>query len=118
MGQPTTLVLLSGHERNVAVISSTKSPMARFRSMCSTSTTTETLWAFTTLQLNSPTSEADAASTLGNAKKDQFHFLFKGLDQVDFGNKDVDACLLGGMWGFAIDGDATADHTCVAALSK
>merc|ERR1711935_1327977 len=65
-------------------------------------------------------SEETTTSSLGNSKKDQFHLLLHGIDQVDFGNKDVEACLIGGMVGWmpADSIDASVDYTCMAGWSK
>ena len=41
-------------------------------------------------------SEAAAQTSLGNTKKDIAYVLVSGIDQVDFGNKSMNACLKGG----------------------
>ena len=42
------------------------------------------------------TSEANAQTTLGSTTKDIAYVLVSGIDQVDFGNKSMNACLKGG----------------------
>ena len=41
-------------------------------------------------------SESAAQTTLGNTTKDIAYVLVSGIDQVDFGNKSMNACLKGG----------------------
>merc|ERR1712157_383467 len=55
---------------------------------------------FSSITIQFGHSSEDGANTLGNAKKDQFHLLLHGIDQVDFGNKDQAACLAGAMIGW------------------
>ena len=42
------------------------------------------------------TSEDGVKTTLGSSTKDTFYVLVSGLDQVDFGNKNVNQCLKAG----------------------
>ena len=39
------------------------------------------------------------SSELGNAKKDLIYMSISGLDQVDFGNKDLSTCVTTGVIG-------------------
>ena len=39
------------------------------------------------------------SSELGNAKKDLIYMVISGLDQVDFGNKDLSTCVTTGVVG-------------------
>ena len=50
-------------------------------------------------------------SSWGNEKKDQFWFNVNGLDQVEFGAKDVTECLEGGQVGAASYDLSTEDWT-------
>merc|ERR1711893_45519 len=66
-------------------------------------------------------SEATAQTTLGNTTKDIAYVLVSGIDQVDFGNKSMNACLKGAMVGYMLPNtgyDATKDYTCIAGESK
>merc|ERR1711970_294095 len=56
------------------------------------------------------THDGESEKTLGNQYKDQFHLLFTGLDNVDFGAKDMEACLTGGMVGHS-SVDGACDYT-------
>ena len=92
------------------------------------------------------TSEAGAKTTLGNTTKDIAYLLVSGIDQVEWGNKNMNACLKGGkyltilkwiivsqflcfvipitnlaMVGYMLPStgyDATKDYTCIAGESK
>merc|ERR1719394_1170348 len=61
-----------------------------------------------------------AQTTLGNTTKDIAYVLVSGIDQVDFGNKSMNACLKGAMVGYMLPSsgyDATKDYTCIAGES-
>ena len=47
----------------------------------------------TKLILNFSANDDDSLSELGNAKKDQFYLEIEGLDQIDFGTKNMEACI-------------------------
>jgi hypothetical protein len=62
-------------------------------------------------------SESAAQTTLGSTTKDIAYLLVSGIDQVDFGSKNMNACLKGAMVGYMLPGsgyDATKDYTCIA----
>merc|ERR1719379_2738278 len=66
-------------------------------------------------------SESAAQTTLGNTTKDIAYVLVSGIDQVDFGNKNMNTCLKGAMVGYMLPSsgyDATKDYTCIAGESK
>ena len=46
-----------------------------------------------------------AETTLGNTKKDQIYLVLEGLDQVDFGTKDMVECLESVQAGTMLSGD-------------
>merc|ERR1719394_1881911 len=65
--------------------------------------------------------ESAAQTTLGNTTKDIAYVLVSGIDQVDFGNKNMNSCLKGAMVGYMLPSsgyDATKDYTCIAGESK
>lgn len=72
-----------------------------------------------TIQFGHTSETGDQKASLGNAKKDQFHLLLHGVDQVDFGTKDKAKCLAGAMIGWMHNNNgATTDYTCLAGWTK